>query len=63
MVALPEGWSGAQDAQGNALPVQTIGDILYTDVAVPASGWTTLAPAAPEEDDVVRQGDADDIGK
>ncbi len=49
LVALPDGWSGAQDVAGNALPVQKIGDALYTDAAVPASGWTTLKPVAPEQ--------------
>jgi len=49
MIALPDGWSGAQDVSGKLLPVQKIGDTLYTDAAVPASGWTTLKPSAPEQ--------------
>jgi len=49
LIALPAGWEGAQDVDGNALPVQKIGEALYTEVAVPASGWTTLKPAAAEQ--------------
>ncbi|MBN1876642.1 MAG: alpha-mannosidase [Anaerolineae bacterium] len=47
LVALPKGWTGAQDSDGAALPVQKIGDTVYTEVTVPAAGWTTLKAAAP----------------
>lgn len=44
-VALPEGWRGAADAQGNALPVRREGSRLMAQVAVPACGSAVLHPA------------------
>jgi alpha-mannosidase len=43
LVALPEGFAGARDAQDQALPVQAVGDQTWVEVSTPASGWTTLA--------------------
>ncbi|MEJ5310136.1 MAG: glycoside hydrolase family 38 C-terminal domain-containing protein [Anaerolineae bacterium] len=45
MVALPAGWLGVQTADARVLPVQTVGDTTYTEVRIPACGWTTLAQA------------------
>ena len=45
LVALPVGWTGAQDAAGHALPTQTVGDLTYVETPVPSSGWTTLSPS------------------
>jgi alpha-mannosidase len=48
LVPLPAEFRGAQDAQGNPLPVQTIEKTTYTCVpAIPACGWTTIRAAAP----------------
>jgi len=45
LVPLPEGWEGAADASGQALPAQTIDGEAWVEVALPACGWTTLRPA------------------
>ncbi|HNT76130.1 MAG TPA: glycoside hydrolase family 38 C-terminal domain-containing protein [Anaerolineae bacterium] len=49
LIALPAGWQGAQDAAGHPLPIQKIGNALYAEVVVPASGWTTLLSADPAD--------------
>jgi len=45
LVALPDGWLGAQTADAHVLPVQTVGDTTYVEACVPSCGWTTLAKA------------------
>jgi alpha-mannosidase len=44
LVALPEGFRGATDAAGNALPVQPIGSETVAEVTAPPCGWTTIYP-------------------
>jgi alpha-mannosidase len=49
LVALPDGWPGAQTADARALPVQTVGDAVYVEARIPATGWATLSPSDPGE--------------
>ncbi len=44
LIKLPSGCSGARGIDGNALPVQTVGEALYTNVYIPACGFTTVYP-------------------
>ncbi|HEY3379689.1 MAG TPA: glycoside hydrolase family 38 C-terminal domain-containing protein [Armatimonadota bacterium] len=46
LVALPDGVNAVTDAEGNALPMQTVEGELLAEVSVPSCGWTTLQPAA-----------------
>ncbi|MHB1318346.1 MAG: alpha-mannosidase [Anaerolineae bacterium] len=45
IVALPEGWAGAADPDGQALAAQQVDGQVYARTAVPSVGWTTLKPA------------------
>jgi len=48
LIELPAGFAGAQDAAGQALPVQVIeGRTLARTPKLPACGWLTLRKAAP----------------
>jgi alpha-mannosidase len=42
LVALPEGWQAATNAQGQPLPVQSVNGQAWAEVSVPACGWTTI---------------------
>jgi alpha-mannosidase len=46
LVALPDGWRGAQDENG-LLATQTIDGTVHVEVTVPPCGWTTIRPADP----------------
>jgi len=46
LVGLPEGWTGASDSTGQALPVQQVDGQAYARVQIPSVGWTTLKPGA-----------------
>jgi len=49
LVALPQGFLGAADAQGRPLPVQAVDGQLWAEVTVPGCGWMTVRPAeAPQ---------------
>jgi len=48
LVPLPEGFEGAMDETGNALPVQVMDGETFAEVTVPSCGWTTLRPAQEE---------------
>lgn len=45
LISLPEEFRGAEDISGNALMVQQDNDAVYTEVSVPACGWTTVYPS------------------
>ncbi len=45
LVALPEGWEGAVDAKGNALPAQLIDGRLTVEAEVPSCGWAAIRAA------------------
>jgi alpha-mannosidase len=52
LIALPDGYQGATDADGVSLAVQTLGDDLLAEVTVPPCGWTTVrSGATPEKGD------------
>ncbi len=42
MIALPETFTGALDESGDSLPVQAVEGAKYTEVTVPACGWTSV---------------------
>ena len=44
LVGLPDGYSGATDLSGGALPAQSVGGKVWTEVDVPSCGWTTVRP-------------------
>ena len=43
-VPMPEGWTIASDAAGEALASQEVGGRALVEVAVPPCGWTTIRP-------------------
>ena len=45
LVALPDGFAGAADADGRPLCVQQVDGARLVEVEVPPCGWTTLRPA------------------
>lgn len=45
-VAVPQSWSGARDAEGNALPIQRAQDKAWVEVTAPSCGWTTVYPSS-----------------
>jgi len=47
LVPLPRGFRGAAGANGDALPVQEIGGVLFAEASIPSCGWTTLRAAEP----------------
>ncbi|MFH1421565.1 MAG: glycoside hydrolase family 38 C-terminal domain-containing protein, partial [Planctomycetota bacterium] len=47
LVALPAGFGGASDVNGNKLPHQVIDSKTYVEATVPSCGWTTLYPSEP----------------
>ncbi|MHB0858230.1 MAG: alpha-mannosidase [Anaerolineae bacterium] len=49
LVPLPEGFQGAADVAGKALPVQVVDGETLAEVVIPSCGWTTLRPAAAME--------------
>jgi alpha-mannosidase len=49
LVALPEGFEGAQDAKGRSLPVQILEGKTYVEVVMPACGWASFSEAPPED--------------
>jgi alpha-mannosidase len=49
LVPLPETFLGAVDDEGVALPVQRLLGDVYTEVTVPACGWTTIRAGEPME--------------
>ncbi len=44
IVPLPEGFMGAADEAGHALPTQVVDGQTWVEVTVPSCGWTTLYP-------------------
>ncbi|MBE3123561.1 MAG: alpha-mannosidase, partial [Planctomycetes bacterium] len=48
LVALPEGWTCASDAQGRCLPQQTVDGRKVVEAAVPSCGWTSLKACGPK---------------
>jgi len=44
LVPLPEGFTGAADEAGNALPVQVVDGQSWAEATVPSCGWTTIYP-------------------
>ena len=46
LVGLPEGWTGASDSAGQALPVQQVDGQAYALAQIPSVGWTTLKPGS-----------------
>jgi alpha-mannosidase len=60
MVALPRGYAGATDIEGEELVTQEIDGCTYAEVTVPPCGWTTITPVRkaatePEEETVTAQ--------
>jgi alpha-mannosidase len=49
LVPLPQGWTGAADSAGNALPAQVIDGKTWVEATPPPCGWTTLYPAQASE--------------
>lgn len=47
LVALPEGYQGLAEAQGQPCPTQKIGDRVFAEVNLPPCGWRTFTPAEP----------------
>jgi alpha-mannosidase len=45
LVALPEGFAGAADANGQPLPIQQTANGTFAEVKVPSCGWTTVYAA------------------
>ncbi|MFP4105725.1 MAG: glycoside hydrolase family 38 C-terminal domain-containing protein [Phycisphaerae bacterium] len=49
LVALPDGWTGAKDAEGDLLCVQEVDGVNYVQPTVPSCGWTSLTPDKPRD--------------
>ena len=56
LVPMPEGWTLASDAAGEALPSQQVGDRMVVEVSVPPCGWTTIHPGGVKKAETGKAG-------